>query len=263
MYALTRMIDMNTKNRFQNHIKSFLNNQAKVFDALAQLNQDSLNELSLLHTGNPTKNLINKVLHNVEHFIVDLESFGPTIEEIEHKTELNHAMEIIAMNSVLYRRHDKETVCQLLAEQEYENSILRMELDLFMSISSSLSTTVTAIRGAQIPIEMKRQSKNAEKYAIDKSRQLECLKEVLAEAVSAPTPDLFLTFFYRLKRKYPKPAYVKSVRLTKEEKALPDNLREGVIKGKSSDEWKMPTLRKFFTEVTGIKVNKKIYSSLN
>jgi hypothetical protein len=109
---------------------------------------------------------------------------------------------------------------------------------------------------------MKRRSKNAEKYDVDKSRQYECLMEVIKESASPPSPELFLTFFYRLKKKYPKPVYVKKVRLTVEEKALPNHLREEVINEKSSDDWKIPTLRKFFTEVTSIKVNKKLYSSL-
>lgn len=253
---------MDTKDRFQNHMKSFANRQTQVFETLAQLNRDVKNELDLLKTGNPTTNLIKKTLHNIKDFNTKLKSFESTIEVIEVKTDLSHATEIINMNSVLYRRYDKGIVCDMLAEQEYENAILRAELDIFMNIASSLSSTLTAIRGAQIPIEMKRRSKNTEKYAIDKSRQLECLKEVLSETSSAPTPDLFLTFFYRLKRKYSKPAYVKSVRLTKEEKALPEHLRKEVIKEKSSTDWKIPTLRKFFTEITGIKVNKKIYSSL-
>ena len=81
---------------------------------------------------------------------------------------------------------------------------------------------------------------------------------MLKDRVGRPLKETdYLQFERIVMELYPIQPVLKKPRLTKEEKKLTKDQQEEIIKEKQSNKWKLPSLRKFFKEHTGLKPSTK------
>lgn len=99
-------------------------------------------------------------------------------------------------------------------------------------------------------------------HSIDNERMKECIELLRNELDRELEPTDFPAFVLLLKSTYPLPVYVKRPRVTaKEGKLNPEEIEER-IQEKFDPNWKESTLRKSWTEHTGLKATRKKLSTL-
>ena len=109
----------------------------------------------------------------------------------------------------------------------------------------------------EILVDSRRQATAKQREDGNKKCLKHCL-EVLKDKVRRPLKETdYLQFERIVVELYPTQPVLKKPRLTKVEKKLPKEQREELIKEKQSNEWKRPSLRKFFEEHTGLKPSTK------
>lgn len=187
--------------------------------------------------------------------------------------------DLFAPNNIAYRFYDenlyyedfkteleslkgrsKEELSIALAKAHLHIKQLEFIYNVKNKILKFLSKRVSYSHERRLKRDYSKQKNKRAKHALDEARMMECLKIVTNNDFASAKPTDYLKFARILRAKYPKMAYVKAPRLTPEEKALPPDLKEEVIKMKTSDKWKESSLRTFFTAQTKIKPTSKLSS---
>ena len=120
-----------------------------------------------------------------------------------------------------------------------------------------LQNSLTDLNLSQIQLGSSRIKGAALKEMLNKAPLLNILEELKKRVQRPLVGSDFLQFIRVVEELHPTMPHPKKARLTKEEKKLPKIQQEEILKEKQSNKWKLPSLRKFFENETGLKATTK------
>ena len=208
-------------------------------------------ELSNDHLG--IKQL-KKIAHSMEIYqSIQKDYFG----YFENRASFEYAFDDIQERIRTYINLPKIDLVEILATTAYEHELMLHEILYLSATIVHLQNRLNDLNLSQIQLGSSRIKGAALKEILNKAPLLNILEE-LKKRVQRPLVGYdFLQFIRLVEELHPTMPHPKKARLTKEEKKLPKIQQEEILKEKQSDKWKLPSLRKFFENETGLKATTK------
>lgn len=227
------------------------NSMLKVYDEITAGFEKELNALQVSDAG---KTKISKSIKRIEVFESLKNSFFSYFEKL---ASTEYAVEDIIERINLYNTLPKKELVARLSTTAYEHELMHHEIR-YLSAAILFFTDNYAEHSVQeILADSRRQATAKQREDANKKCLKHCL-EVLKDRVGRPLKETdYLQFERIVMELYPIQPVLKKPRLTKEEKKLTKDQQEEIIKEKQSNKWKLPSLRKFFKEHTGLKPSTK------
>jgi len=222
------------------------NSMLKIYDEILSSFQIEFDSLQANNSGTTKQDKYVKVFDEFQSIQKRFFKY------FETQANPEYAIEDVLTKMPLYYRLPKKELVTRFATTAYEHELLHQEIIYLSAAVLFFQKKLTTSNINEIQNNSNRQ-KNV-KLREDKNRA--CLIHsltLLKNKVQRPLEGTdFAKFIKIVNDTYPVQPAPKKARLTKEEKQLPKNLQDEILKEKQSDKWKPSSLRKFFEDSTGL-----------